>query len=360
MRSVDVELLSEPLIDYLSHHGWMLMDTEPDIAVLRKNFGGQYEEEIVLPRDRAYVDYDQRIVEAIRFLANLEGCSERDIVEELLPQKWDILRIRITGDRIGAGWISYLDKGNIEEGVRKILFAAARFVLDPRPYFKTFYSTPAEQWLKKCRAKPPESGSYILTIQMPLQEEDNQKIPFSRKVAEYLMISLQQLIECSERPDFSLNKESSLNANLCLGLAEMKPDESIVHFDFEMKWSTGVPVNRKVPSKVELRNHHFPSIERIGQQLKPQTEISEDLFIGKVLGIDGKPDEYGNMQGEAIFSLFMVEQQIKAKAFLKPEFYKIASDAHIQNQYVQIYGNLFEKPRCSDLKDVSLFKIIVS
>ena len=43
----------------------------------------------------------------------------------LLPQKWDILRIRITGDRIGAGWISYLDKGNIEEGVRKILFAAA-------------------------------------------------------------------------------------------------------------------------------------------------------------------------------------------------------------------------------------------
>lgn len=350
-------IFSEPLIDYLKNRDWILIDSEPDIAVLRKSFNDQ-EEEIVLPRDRSYADYHQRIQEAIQFLALREHSSEKDIIEELLLQKWDILRIRITGDQIGTGCISYFDKSIIEEGVRKLLLASARSVNNPRPYFKRLYSASAEQWMRKCRAAVPESGSYILTIRLPL-EEDSEKIPFSRRVAEYLMTSLDQLVELSENSDLLEKKEDvHLNANLCLGLAEMKPNEAPIHFDFEMKWSSEIPINKNIPVKIQIRDRHFPSIMRIGQELKPQTEINKDIFVGKVLTLHGEADENGNMEGEATLILFMDEQQTKAKVFFGPEFYLVACDAHKQNKYIRISGILSEKPRYSDLKDVSLFEII--
>jgi hypothetical protein len=359
MSHVDNELFSEPLIDYLRNRDWTLIESEPDIAVLRKVFNNQ-EEEIVLPRDRSYADYRKRILEAIRFLAKHEHISEKNIIEELLFQKWDILRIRIKGDRIGNGSISYLDKASIEEGVRKVLFASACSILDPKPYFKKLYSNAAEQWMKKCRAGTAESGSYILTVHLPLQEDlEDHEIPFSRRVTEYLMASLSQLIQMSEHSSLLLEKPNPLlNANLCLGLAEMKPDEHPIHFDFEMKWSSEIPIKKNIPAKIEIHDHHFTSIMHIGNRLKPQTEVNQGLFIGKVLTLHGEANEQGNMQGEATLVLFMDEQQVKAKGFFGCEFYSLACDAHKKNRYIRISGVLSEKPRCSDLKDVSLFDII--
>jgi hypothetical protein len=359
MYHAETELFSEPLIVCLRNRGWTLMESEPDIAVLRKFFDDQ-EEEIILPRDRTYTDYRQRIQEAIQFLATHEHSSEKDIIEEMLLQKWDILRIRITGDQIGTGCISYFDKGVIEEGMRKVLLASARSVLDPRSYYKRLYSTPVEQWMKRCRAGATESGSYILTVRLPLQEDsDNAEALFSRRVAEYLMRSLSQLVKLSEHSDLSAEKAAlHLNANFCLGLAEMKPDETPIHFDFEMKWSSEIPIGKDIPNKVEIQDRHFPSIMRIGQRLKPQTEVNQDVFVGKVLTLHGEADEHGDMQGEVTLVLLMDEQQTKAKVFFGSKFYSDACDAHKQNRYVRISGVLSEKPRCSDLRDVSHFDII--
>ena len=86
MYHAETELFSEPLIDYLTNRGWTLMESDSDIAVLRKFFNDQ-EEEIVLPRDRSYADYRQRVIEAIQFLARQEHSSERSIVDELFLQR---------------------------------------------------------------------------------------------------------------------------------------------------------------------------------------------------------------------------------------------------------------------------------
>jgi hypothetical protein len=359
MYPADAELFSEPLIDYLMARDWMLMESEPDIAVLRKMIRNQ-EEEIVLPRDRTYVDYHQRILEALRFLAQYEQSTILEIKEELLSQKWDMLRIRIKGAQIGNGYISYADKICIEEGLRKVLLASARCVLEPKPYYKRLYSIPAEQWMKRCRAKADQSGSYILTVQLPLDKNiDDLEIPLSRRVAEYLMTSLNQLVFLSEQSDsFVEIEEALLNANLCLGVAEMKPDENPIDFNFEMKWSSEIPIKTSIPTKIEILDHHFPSIINIGQRLKPQTEITQNIFVGKVQSLHGEADEQGNMLGEATLILFRDEEQTKAKVFFGSEYYSMACDAHKQNRYIRISGSLFEKPRYSDLKNISCFEMI--
>ncbi len=356
MFHAEAELFAEPLIDYLRSRGWALMESEPDIAVLRKLFDGQ-EEELVLPKDRSYSDYHQRVMEAVQSLARYEQSSERSIIEELLVQKWDVLRIRISGDRIGAGNISYLDKGVIEEGIRKVLFASARYVLDPQVHFKRLYSNTVEQWLKKCRAGLAESGSYILTVQMPLEKNlDVFEPPFSRKVGEYLMRSLGHLVGFSGQ--LHLVENHRLNANLCHGLVEMKPDDTVTNFDFEMKWSSMVTQSADIPSKVEVRDHHFSSIMQIGQRLIPQSKENHNVFIGKVLVLHGEANESGQMQGEATLILLMDEQQVKAKVTFGPERYPLVCDAHKSNKYIRISGILTEKPRCSELRNISDLEII--
>ncbi len=359
MYHADSELFSEPLIEFLKNKGWTLMESEPDIAVLRKIILDQ-EEEILLPRDRTYADYYQRVQEAIQLFAKYEQSSEKAVLEELLFQKWDILRIRIKGDRVGNGFISYLDKGIIEEGVRKVLLAAARSVRSPKPYFKRLYSAATEQWIKSCRAGCAELGSYILTVQLPLEEEPgDQGPPFSRKVTEYLMASLNRVVELSEHADLPVeNTDPLLNANLCLGLAEMKPDENPIQFDFEMKWSSEIPVSKNIPTKVAILDHYNPLITRLGQKLKPPAEVKQNEFIGKILVLHGEADEQGSMQGEATLVLMMDDQQVKAKVTFGSEFYSVACDAHKSNRYIRISGILSEKPRCSDLKDVSNFEVI--
>ena len=354
------ELFSEPLIEYLMDKGWELMESEPDIAVLRKCSNNEEEDEIVLPRNRSYADYHLRIKEAVRFLANYEQTTENGIIEELLHEKWDTLRIRISGDRIGNGSISFLDKGIIEEGVRKILLASACSIQNPKLYFKRLYSSTAEQWMRKCHSHADESGSYILTVRFPLEMgSEDSKIPFSRKVGEYLMSSLSSLAFLSGKPEVNLDMQSAhLNANFCLGLAEMKPDEAPINFGFEMSWSAGIPLNNSIPSKVVIDDRCFSSIIRIGHKLMPQTEVNQDVFVGKVLSLHGLPDDAGNMQGEVTLILLLDEQQTKAKAFLGPEFYSQACDAHKHNNYVRISGILSEKPRCSDLNEITHFTIL--
>ena len=99
MYHADYELFSEPLIDFLVKRGWTLLESEPDIAILRKFILDQ-EEEILLPRDRSYADYFQRVQEGIQFFAKCEHSSEKTVLEELRYQKGDVLRIAIRRDRI--------------------------------------------------------------------------------------------------------------------------------------------------------------------------------------------------------------------------------------------------------------------
>jgi hypothetical protein len=347
MSHADTELFSEPLIEYLQKLDWHLALSEPDIAVLRKEIDGQ-EEELLLPIDRRFADYQQRVLEAIWALAKYERISEKSILEDLLFQQWDVLRIRITGEKIGVGFIPYLEKTVIEENVKKVLLAAASYVAEPKPYFKRL--RPSTEWITQCRAGVAEPGSYILTIQMPLQKSDLFEPPFSRRVAEYLMGSLGKLVEPGDAKE-------GLNANFCLGIAEMKPDATPIQFDFEMKWSPLLPVQPHIPSKVAIQDHHFASIAAFGQKLIPQSRENQDLFIGKVQVLHGEPDDDGRMQGEATLVLFVDDQPIKATGFFGPETYAQVCDAHKANRYIRIFGMLSEKARCSELKNITSLEI---
>jgi hypothetical protein len=87
-------------------------------------------------------------------------------------------------------------------------------------------------------------------------------------------------------------------------------------------------------------------------------EATKNTFIGKVISLNGVENEDGHMEGDVIFSLLIDEESLKAKGFLKPEFYRDACDAHKDSKYIKISTILREKPRISDLDQISVLEVL--
>lgn len=349
----DLSVLSfEVIVKYLSRLDWILIDPGKSLpfAILRKTFGNS-EEEILIPKTREFVDYSDRIFDAIKNISLLENHSIKDLFENLTTLDADILKIRISGDNIGNGSIPYLDEAAIFDGLKKVLNATACHVLDPKPFYSKLRRSESEQWLKSCRSGLTEAGSYVLKLMFPIinskdNKNKNSEVPFSRRVTEHLMKSLSSLskhLEDGNTVKVDDLVENQLSANLCFGLAEMKPLEK-TDFTFSMSWSLDVPLEKNMPSKATIYDHYIPIISQIGERLKPQTGIKEDSFVGKILSLNGNSNDEGLMQGDVNFSILVEEESIKAKGYLNPGFYEKACDAHKNNQYVKIKGILHEKP----------------
>jgi len=117
-------------------------------------------------------------------------------------------------------------------------------------------------------------------------------------------------------------------------------------------------VERNDPTKVKIQDNYIPTISKIGEHLKPQQEITQSDFIGKITGLHGSENEQGKIEGDITLALLVDEESKKAKAYLDSTFYPQACDAHKNGKYVQISGILKEKPRLSILEEISNFEVI--
>lgn len=352
------------LVKYLTSRGWSLLNSVKavDIAILQRTTNGKLDE-IAVPRNQEFADYYQGISDAIRRIAFYEKRSIESVLNDLVTSHSDILRIRITGKNVEGGTIPYLDERAIKEGFKKALTASACYVVDPKPFYSKLHRTEAEQLLRNCRLGTSEIGSYIINVQIPLndpkyQDEDSGK-PFARRVSEYLMKSLNRIIASVEQQNMENSSHASeLNANLCFGIVEMNIGDNKSNLDFQMAWCSDIPVEADVPTKVTIYDNYIPSITKLALKLKPCKEATQSTFIGKVTSLNGLENEDGEMEGDVIFSLLVDEESLKAKGSLKSTFYRSACDAHKDSKYIKISAILREKPRISDLDQISVFEVL--
>src|ERR1700722_10651168 len=368
MTSGDLSSISPGvLVKYLTARGWILLEPSKatDIAILRKTVDGQTDE-IIVPRDQEFADYFQGITEVIRRISLYEKRSMEGVLRDLLTSHSDVLRIRITGKNVEAGSIPLLDERAIMDGFKKVLMASACYIIDPKSFYPKLQRSEAEQLLQNCRLGTSEAGSYIINVQIPLydaeysQNEGTDK-PFPRKVAEYLMKSLNRVVTYVEEQNIAhtVNIDAfELNANLCLGLVELVLCESKTHLDFQMSWSNDVPVAADIPAKVTIYDNYIPSIAKLAHSLKPVKEVTQNTFIGKIKSLNGVENENGQMEGDVTFSLLVDEESLTAKGFLTSQFYRDACDAHKDGKYIKISAILREKTRTSDLDQISLFEVL--
>src|SRR5262249_42957992 len=87
-------------------------------------------DQLLVPLDETFDDYDKRIYEVIRTLAGIESRSEMEVLNDLLMADSDILRLGVTSAATDRGLIPLAEGINLLAGARKSLLASACSVLN--------------------------------------------------------------------------------------------------------------------------------------------------------------------------------------------------------------------------------------
>jgi len=337
-----------------------------DIAVYHRPDSKAHQ--IIVPLDESFDDYADRVVEAIRHLAEFEKRPAYEILNHLLLPPADLLRFGEVSTEAEDGNLPLDHAVRMIDGTRKVLLSAAHSVLVPQPYHPRMSRSEAEDFLSRCRLGQTDGGSFVLTVACPLVLKADllgpNGEPFSRRVTSLLMQSLGELSQAADRMQIEnladTSRHPGISANLCESLLLLRPTGERSYLNITVCWSRALlPDSRESKREVQLRQEVFDVAEVLAPKLRSVPEPRTDRFIGFVDELRGQPlPDIGLPSGEVRFTLFDQGEEIRAKADLDEMHYSVAGHAHLASRVVSFKGVLERLPRLNRIRDVTDFKII--
>jgi hypothetical protein len=346
-------------------------------------------DQLIIPLDQGAPDYARRMAEVVENLAEKEGRSSVEILNDLLIPPSDVLRFRLDEPESQGGFLPLNQGLDFLSGARRALLAAACSVIQPQKFHPRLSRIEAEQLVGASQLGQTERGSYTVVISCPLDangvdrrirtslplfgpglldEPDtplSAHVPFTRQVTSLLMDSLSKLAsdidaDRSSALLYPSEGETPLSANLCDALLKMQPMGERSRLTLSATWSRSLPPSRetRTPSIVHLRKEYFPVIESLADTLRPTREPQVSYFVGLVDSLFGDPDEQGLVRGEVQLLIFNQEEPIKARVNLDPDDYHTAWKAHGVGGYVSLNGKLVRGDRLNLITEVSNFRFL--
>ncbi len=187
--------------------------------------------QIIVPLNEQFDDYADRVVEAIRHLAEFEKRPANEILNHLLLSPADLLFFREVSSDTEAGYLPLDHAARMIDGTRKLLLSEAHSVLVPQPNHPRMSRSEAEDFIARCRLGQTDRGSFMLTVACPLDLKADllgpKGEPFSRRVTSLLMQSLGELSQAADRMQIDdladISRHPGISANLCESLLLLRP-----------------------------------------------------------------------------------------------------------------------------------------
>jgi hypothetical protein len=253
MRHEDISLAAARRVPpralrlYAESLGWKRVPkTNGGIAVYHRPDSDAHQ--VIVPLHEEFDDYGDRVIEAVRRLADFEKRPAGEVLSHLLLPPADVLRFREVSEEAQAGNVPF-DRGvRLITGTRKALLSVAHSVLAPQPYHRRMSRSEAEGFLARCRLGPTERGNFILTVACPLDLPAGlfgpSGEPFARQVTSLLMQSLYELsqaVEATQIDDLAdPARHPEISANLCESLMMLRPNGEQAYLEVSAMWSRGL------------------------------------------------------------------------------------------------------------------------
>lgn len=350
---------------YLESRGWSRVPSRRSYAAIYRS-QGESPGEVQVPLDRGLADYGEAMVVIARRLSAYEHRPVESILHDLLQPRRDLLRFGLEGEVARDGSINLAAGLGLVSGVRKALLASACSVKRPRAFHPRMSMTEADAFLRECRLGQTEVGSFVLTVETPLDIEPQRPAseePFGRQTAILFLQSVQHLTESvrAGEPQRVVEPEPGelvVSANLCEALVEMMPPDESADLRLRGSWSPLLRVGAHVPSEVHVDRDMYESIERVARQLRPARESQPDQFVGQVVELMGEPGEQGDIEGPVTLQVQVGDELLKVRVALGPLDYQKAATAHLGQGYVSVKGILRRGPRVHRIEQPSGFEIV--
>jgi hypothetical protein len=334
------------------------------VAIFRSPGAGAAE--LQLPLDPGLADYADAVALATRRIASFEDRPLEQLLRDLLQPRSDTIRYALSGAATEAGTVGLIAGLSLVQGALKTLLASACSVQRPRRFHPRMTLAEAESYVRACRLGQTEIGSYVLTIDAPLDihaQLDATEIPFGRRATTYLFASTGRLAQAVRRgePSRILDDPADapwVSANLCEALVEMMPTDESADLQLTGAWSPLLPAPAATPSVVRFDRTMFEPIERLARQLRPSAGTAAVKFVGKVVELSGAPNPAGQLEGDVVLQVQADDQLLNARVTLGVEDYANAGTAHLSQQYVSVHGQLHRGRRTHILKHASNFTVL--
>jgi hypothetical protein len=358
------------LVQYLRAKGWQQDSDLGTKATLWVRTDGRADE-IVLPKGRDFRDFDLRMSEVLKTLANTEARSQLDILRDVQTTSADLVRLRAPARDAVDGSLAIETAVSFVESARDLMLAAACAAIDKRSYFATRKAQQATDYMQRVRMGQTERGSFVLTILSPvpptLKSEQGALFavepsdPYERTVTRTLARSLAAVSAAAETAaaqgdmqPFIEAVQWGVSANLCeaiVRISHVSIDEGI---DVAIAWSPSRMVAAETPHRIRLQGDAIPLIEEAGRLFRETSPVDDFELQGAVIGLR-RPE--GASIGRVTVAGFVESQARKVLIDLADPDYSKAIAAHEQQAIVVCTGELVKQGHSYRLQNPRQFRL---
>jgi len=271
----------------------------------------------------------------------------------------DFLRPRILTP-LNSSNISLDAAKTIIGNLHGLVYYAACLEEDCQPFFAKGRNI-GKKYVDRCRFGQTFLGSYGVTIEMPMapsSHENVEQMPFERRIMVRIARGLHTIRKASQEVDVSVLTNAykqGFNANLYETMQNLMDSLQECQIEFAFTWSpeyvvpqelTNMSAIRLVPASV------IPFLESAAKSLRRSSESQDTTVMGKIIQLRGS-EEVTEEGDDLVFSsehgTIVIEWETEKgrpcqiRAVLSQEDYRLACDAHRDDQAISIKGKP-EKP----------------
>lgn len=346
---------------YLISHGWRLDKDASAEGMGLFRLPDESDAEILLPLQRDWNDYAERMAEAVATLAAVEERAIGQVINDLSGPEADVLRFRIIAPNTTLGTLPLNDGLRLLQGSRDLLLAAACSAHQHQAYYPRQTFNEALEFLHGCRLGQTERGSYVATLIAPVpaelpslpfpddlkEEEWMAAEPYPRRVMLQLASGLRfvrRAIQAGKPADILQGVPAGVSANLCEALAVMAPSSEQATLEIRTTWSRSrLRVPSSLPQNVAFTQGEFALINEVGRRLREGLAPRRQQVEGVIVSLQADADLFEDFQGKVVLRAEVGGRSVRVKFALKQPDYSRACDAHRDQKRVVVSGMLQRK-----------------
>lgn len=366
LETITPDLLSS----YLESQSWILEGKISNQAnIWHRESAQSYTHEVIQPIDSNIRSYEQRLIEAIKSVAEFENRDTSAVVDDMTNFCSDLVKVRVIHPDVEGGTIPLEDGVLLIERSRDLLIASALSTFKKKKVFNGSRSQDVLDFLGKLKLGQTEIGSFIVNLISPIEvntdpQQDSCHTSLARSVSVNLARSLTAISEAVDKYtnsksvfDFEETVNKGVSANLCDALIGLSGRAKARRFSIKIKTGglEAEPIN--FANNYEFSPDTIPKLEAASEYLKGRYTVKNFQVIGFVSVLKHLPnDDFGQISVKAL-----VKDKTKFITIQLPLVdYWRAFEAHKANEAITCYGTLNVSPKSAQLLEPRDLEVIKS
>jgi hypothetical protein len=342
-------------VHYLRSRGWQQVDIDPRLPFTRFRLPvGEQSAEVDVPVQSDLADYRRRIREVVEVLMAVERASWPELYVRLCSPSADEFRLRLVGGDLAGGRISIDDAIRLRVARKQLLLAAAHSAVDPRAHFPRLGFAEPLHFLSQCRELPAIAGSWISSVQIPVEPAlaADSPVPYSRKVTEMLARGLSLVASALGKDGENRllhGADHGVSSNFLSALAQLRPITEIGSLEIDFTWSRTRPPPTATWQPVRFGAASFAVFESASRWLREHTPLDDFGLEGHVISLTRDDHGTGTSQSADAEIVVLTETEdhkpIRVHVHVSAEDHGIALRAYREGGRIGIRGTLAREGR---------------